>query len=259
VLLEAGAIRFKPILLTALAAMIGAVVILTDPIFQGLAISLLFGLASSTLLTVLVIPAIYRRADHAVSRKADGIEPQQDDVARPDQMGGKVSQHRRRRRHGEVPRLFHPEHRRRAKDQVPERPAANTGQDAEKNEPDNIQLLARSRERPGGGKHGDAAVIEELEKGHAKRMARSCVRFNWVGFARLFRIRIETRSVSKTPFESFQTKTKKGRQKAALLSIHEFQLIIRSAALKNFRAIATIWPSVGWSAGSTPMIRSANR
>jgi multidrug efflux pump subunit AcrB len=60
VLIEAGAIRFKPILLTALAAMIGAVVILTDPIFQGLAISLLFGLASSTLLTVLVIPAIYR-------------------------------------------------------------------------------------------------------------------------------------------------------------------------------------------------------
>ena len=59
VLLEAGAVRFKPILLTALAAMIGAGVILFDPIFQGLAISLLFGLASSTLLTVLVIPAIY--------------------------------------------------------------------------------------------------------------------------------------------------------------------------------------------------------
>lgn len=59
VLIEAGSIRFKPILLTALAAMIGAAVILTDPIFQGLAISLLFGLASSTLLTVLVIPAIY--------------------------------------------------------------------------------------------------------------------------------------------------------------------------------------------------------
>ncbi|TAX46871.1 efflux RND transporter permease subunit (plasmid) [Rhizobium leguminosarum] len=60
ILIEAGAIRSKPILLTALAAMIGAVVILSDPIFQGLAISLLFGLASSTLLTVLVIPAIYR-------------------------------------------------------------------------------------------------------------------------------------------------------------------------------------------------------
>jgi multidrug efflux pump subunit AcrB len=67
VLLEAGAVRFKPILLTALAAMIGAATILVDPIFQGLAISLLFGLASSTLLTVLVIPAIYvvlRDADH---------------------------------------------------------------------------------------------------------------------------------------------------------------------------------------------------
>jgi multidrug efflux pump subunit AcrB len=59
VLLEAGAVRFKPILLTAVAAMIGAATILLDPIFQGLAISLLFGLASSTLLTVLVIPAIY--------------------------------------------------------------------------------------------------------------------------------------------------------------------------------------------------------
>ena len=59
VLLDAGSVRFKPILLTAIAAMIGAAVILTDPIFQGLAISLLFGLASSTLLTVLVIPAIY--------------------------------------------------------------------------------------------------------------------------------------------------------------------------------------------------------
>ncbi len=59
VLLQAGAIRFKPILLTAVAAMIGAAVILFDPIFQGLAISLLFGLVSSTLLTVLVIPAVY--------------------------------------------------------------------------------------------------------------------------------------------------------------------------------------------------------
>ncbi len=69
VLIEAGAVRFKPILLTALAAMIGAATILLDPIFQGLAISLLFGLVSSTLLTVLVIPAIYvvlRDADRVV-------------------------------------------------------------------------------------------------------------------------------------------------------------------------------------------------
>jgi multidrug efflux pump subunit AcrB len=69
VLLEAGAIRFKPILLTAIAAMIGAAVILFDPIFQGLAISLLFGLLSSTLLTVLVIPAIY------IVLRDDGREP----------------------------------------------------------------------------------------------------------------------------------------------------------------------------------------
>ena len=73
VLLEAGAIRFKPILLTALAAMIGAAVILADPIFQGLAISLLFGLASSTLLTVLVIPAIY-----VVLRGKEGGAPPSD-------------------------------------------------------------------------------------------------------------------------------------------------------------------------------------
>ncbi len=59
VLIEAGAVRFKPILLTALAAIIGGAFILADPIFQGLAISLVFGLASSTALTLLVIPALY--------------------------------------------------------------------------------------------------------------------------------------------------------------------------------------------------------
>jgi multidrug efflux pump subunit AcrB len=58
-LIEAGATRFKPIVLTASAAIIGAAFILADPIFQGLAISLVFGLASSTALTLLVIPAIY--------------------------------------------------------------------------------------------------------------------------------------------------------------------------------------------------------
>jgi multidrug efflux pump subunit AcrB len=58
-LIEAGAIRFQPIFLTAAAAMIGAAFILADPIFQGLAISMVFGLASSTALTLLVIPAIY--------------------------------------------------------------------------------------------------------------------------------------------------------------------------------------------------------
>lgn len=59
VLIQAGTIRFKPIFLTAVAAMIGGAFILADPIFQGLAISMVFGLASSTALTLLVIPAIY--------------------------------------------------------------------------------------------------------------------------------------------------------------------------------------------------------
>ena len=58
-LLDAGAVRLKPIALTAISTMAGAAFILADPIFQGLAVSLLFGLLSSTLLTVLVIPAVY--------------------------------------------------------------------------------------------------------------------------------------------------------------------------------------------------------
>jgi multidrug efflux pump subunit AcrB len=65
-LLDAGAIRFKPIFLTAAAAMIGPAFIISDPIFQGLAISLVFGFASSTALTVLTIPGVYvwLRDDH---------------------------------------------------------------------------------------------------------------------------------------------------------------------------------------------------
>jgi len=56
---RAGAIRAKPIALTAVAAMLGAVFILSDPIFNGLAISLLFGIFVSTLLTLVVIPILY--------------------------------------------------------------------------------------------------------------------------------------------------------------------------------------------------------
>jgi multidrug efflux pump subunit AcrB len=82
VLLEAGAVRFKPILLTALAAMIGAATILLDPIFQGLAISLLFGLASSTLLTVLVIPAIYIVLRDDGRALSEGIPPSPTTVPR---------------------------------------------------------------------------------------------------------------------------------------------------------------------------------
>ncbi|PYE31577.1 multidrug efflux pump subunit AcrB [Idiomarina fontislapidosi] len=55
----AGAVRLKPIALTAVSAMVGAYFILSDPIFNGLAISLIFGLAVSTLLTLLVVPLLY--------------------------------------------------------------------------------------------------------------------------------------------------------------------------------------------------------
>ncbi|MYL24309.1 AcrB/AcrD/AcrF family protein [Halomonas alkaliantarctica] len=55
----AGAVRLKPIALTAISAMLGAYFILADPIFNGLAISLIFGLAASTLLTLLVVPLLY--------------------------------------------------------------------------------------------------------------------------------------------------------------------------------------------------------
>jgi len=57
VVLEAGAVRFTPIALTAVTSIIGALFILPDPIFEGLAVSLIFGLISSTILTVMVVPA----------------------------------------------------------------------------------------------------------------------------------------------------------------------------------------------------------
>jgi len=57
--LQAGVVRLRPILLTALAIMLGSAVMLTDPVFGGLAISLIFGAFASTLLTLFVIPAVY--------------------------------------------------------------------------------------------------------------------------------------------------------------------------------------------------------
>ena len=57
--LRAAVVRAKPIALTGLAAMIGAFFILDDPIFNGLAVSLIFGILVSTVLTLLVIPVLY--------------------------------------------------------------------------------------------------------------------------------------------------------------------------------------------------------
>ena len=57
--IRSGAVRAKPIVLTGLAAMLGAFFILDDPIFNGLAISLISGILVSTALTLLVIPVMY--------------------------------------------------------------------------------------------------------------------------------------------------------------------------------------------------------
>lgn len=56
---EAASVRAKPIALTGLAAMVGGFFIIDDPIFQGLAVSLIFGILVSTILTLLVIPILY--------------------------------------------------------------------------------------------------------------------------------------------------------------------------------------------------------
>jgi multidrug efflux pump subunit AcrB len=70
---NAAATRAKPIVLTGVAAMLGALFILDDPIFNGLAVSLLFGIAVSTLLTLVVIPVLYYAVSHA--RRAPDPQP----------------------------------------------------------------------------------------------------------------------------------------------------------------------------------------
>ncbi|UCU96867.1 efflux RND transporter permease subunit [Hydrogenophaga taeniospiralis] len=71
---QSAAVRAQPIALTGLAAMMGAFFILDDPIFNGLAVSLIFGIAVSTLLTLVVIPvlyyAVYRRKYEALAATA---------------------------------------------------------------------------------------------------------------------------------------------------------------------------------------------
>lgn len=67
-IIEAGAVRITPILLTAGAVVVGTLIILFDPAFQGLAISLMGGTITSTFLTLLVVPLIYFRL---LKRKSD--------------------------------------------------------------------------------------------------------------------------------------------------------------------------------------------
>ena len=68
---SASAVRAKPIALTALAAMLGALFILDDPIFNGLAVALIFGIMVSTVLTLVVIPLLYYAL---LQRRARAVE-----------------------------------------------------------------------------------------------------------------------------------------------------------------------------------------
>jgi multidrug efflux pump subunit AcrB len=70
--IEACAVRAKPIVLTGMAAMMGAFFILDDPIFNGLAVSLIFGILVSTALTLVVIPLLYYTLLAAKVRRAPG-------------------------------------------------------------------------------------------------------------------------------------------------------------------------------------------
>ena len=66
---DAGAVRFRPMLLTAAAVVVGASVILFDPIFQGLAISLMAGEVASTVLSRMAVPVLYYLSQRGHSAK----------------------------------------------------------------------------------------------------------------------------------------------------------------------------------------------
>ncbi len=70
---QSAAVRAQPIALTGLAAMIGAFFILDDPIFNGLAIALIFGILVSTLLTLVVIPVLYYALYRKRHEAQDGL------------------------------------------------------------------------------------------------------------------------------------------------------------------------------------------
>jgi multidrug efflux pump subunit AcrB len=70
--LRAGQVRLRPILLTAFAIILGTMIMIVDPVFGGLAISLIFGTFASTILTLLVIPLVYYMYAKGEDREARG-------------------------------------------------------------------------------------------------------------------------------------------------------------------------------------------
>ena len=73
---EAGVVRFRPMLLTASAVLVGSSVMLKDPIFQGLALSLMAGEVAATLLSRLAVPVLYyllARRGRAADLQREGL------------------------------------------------------------------------------------------------------------------------------------------------------------------------------------------
>jgi multidrug efflux pump subunit AcrB len=73
-LVEAGAVRFRPIALTAAAVVVASLVMLFDPIFQGLAISMMFGAVAATILTLVAVPLLYFEASLLQRRSTGNAE-----------------------------------------------------------------------------------------------------------------------------------------------------------------------------------------
>ncbi|GAB6045996.1 efflux RND transporter permease subunit [Caminibacter profundus] len=72
--IEAAATRFRPIILTALAIILASLVIVLDPVWQGLAVALIFGVLASTLLSVIVVPILYWRYLISKHKKGEHIK-----------------------------------------------------------------------------------------------------------------------------------------------------------------------------------------
>ncbi|MGH9522492.1 MAG: efflux RND transporter permease subunit, partial [Terriglobales bacterium] len=76
---DAGAVRFRPMLLTAAAVVVGAAVILFDPIFQGLALSLMAGEVASTVLSRMAVPVLYYISEtHSIGKGGGVPQPERE-------------------------------------------------------------------------------------------------------------------------------------------------------------------------------------
>jgi multidrug efflux pump subunit AcrB len=73
-LVNAGAVRMRPVLLTAGTTLLGNLVITLDPVFNGLALAIIFGIVASTLFTLVVVPVVYLLVFEGREAVTDGVE-----------------------------------------------------------------------------------------------------------------------------------------------------------------------------------------